>query len=139
MVRQFAAPRMTHPFEANFDHQLKLLGHTAPQIFETDGGQTLTLSLYWQAITPAENLTRFVQLVGPAGTVYGQNDSVPDYGNYPTHLWQPGEVVSETVTIPVQADRPAGDYTLHIGLYRPDTGQRLRLVSGSDHVEIRVN
>ncbi|MBN1218735.1 MAG: DUF2079 domain-containing protein [Anaerolineae bacterium] len=128
VVRQYDAPSPPHPLDANFDNQLKLLGHTSPQI--EDGA--LTINLYWQAVNTPENLTRFVQLVGPDG-LYGQNDSAPDYGHYPTFLWQPGEVVAETVTLPLQVGRPTGNYTLHIGLYRPDTGQRLPVVSGGDH------
>ena len=96
----------------------------------------LTLTLTWQALTTPEHLIRFVQLVGPDGRVYGQNDSNPDEGNYPTRLWQPGEVVVETVTLPIQAGRPAGQYTLHVGLYKPETGQRLPLLAGGDYVEI---
>jgi hypothetical protein len=68
--------------------------------------------------------------------VYAQNDSVPDQGLYPAFLWQPGEFVSETVTLPVPTERPPGSYTLHVGLYDPDTGQRLPLRSGGDYVEI---
>jgi hypothetical protein len=142
VARQFTPPRIPHPLEANFDNQLKLLGHTALEISETEKGQNLTISLYWQAITSPENLTRFVQLVGPDGgpngLVYGQNDSAPDYSHYPTHLWQPGEVVLETVTFSLHLERPPGNYTLHIGLYHPDTGQRLPLISGGDHAEILV-
>ena len=131
--RQFASPAFTRALPVNFDNQVKLLGYDPPQI--NTGG--LTVSLYWQAVNTPTNLTRFVQLVGPDGRVYGQNDSAPDNGNYPTFLWQPGEVVAETVTFPVQADRPSGEYTLHIGFYQPDTGQRLLLASGGDHIEIR--
>jgi hypothetical protein len=141
-VRQYTAPRLPHSLDVNFDDQIKLLGHTTPKIADTGEAQSLTLTLYWQAVNTPENLTRFAQLVGsdggPSGLVYGQNDAAPDNGHYPTHLWQPGEVVAETVTLPIQAERPAGNYTLHIGLYRPDTGQRLPLVSGGDHIEILV-
>jgi uncharacterized membrane protein len=138
VVRQYTAPRLPHSLDANFADQIKLLGHTMPKIADTGEAQSLTLTLYWQAVNTPENLTRFVQFVGPDGQIYGQNDSIPDYGNYPIHLWQPSEVVAETVTLPIQTERPAGNYTLHIGLYRTDTGQRLPLISGSDHVEIPV-
>jgi hypothetical protein len=142
VMRQYAVPRLPHSLDVNFAGQIKLLGHTTPKIADTGETQSLTLTLYWQAVDNPENLTRFVQFVGPdggpSGLVYGQNDSAPDYGNYPTHLWQPGEVVVETVMFPVQAERPPGNYTLHIGLYHPDTGQRLPLISGGDHVEIPV-
>jgi hypothetical protein len=139
VARQFTSPTPPHPLPADFAGQIKLLGYTTPQI-STRSVQpptpALTLTLYWQALTPPGNLTRFVQFIGSDGQIYGQNDSAPDRGHYPTYLWQPGEVVVETVNVQMLPNRPTGDYTLHIGLYHPDTGERLPLVSGGDHVEI---
>ncbi|GIK40582.1 MAG: hypothetical protein BroJett011_44150 [Chloroflexota bacterium] len=140
--RQFALPHPPHSLQANFDNQIKLLGYSTPQI-SNPGPPTadrrppeLSVTLYWQALTTPPNLTRFVQFIGPDRQIYGQNDSAPNRGQYPTSLWQPGEVVIETVTLPIQQDRPSGTYTLHIGLYHPDTGLRLPVAEGSDHVEI---
>jgi hypothetical protein len=133
-LRQFTPPIIPHQLQTNFDNQIKLLGHVAPQLLITNN--QLLITLYWQAISHPVRLIRFAQLVGPDGQVYGQNDSAPDYGLYPTNLWLPGEVVAETVAFPIQPDRPAGQYTLRVGLYTPDTGERLRLPSGTDHIEI---
>lgn len=140
--RHFTLPNPPHSLQANFDNQIKLLGYSTSQISHpqppTPDPQppTLSITLYWQALTTPPNLTRFVQFIGPDGQIYGQNDSAPDRGQYPTSLWQPGEVVIETVTLPFQENRPVGNYTLHIGLYHPDTGVRLHVVQGGDHVEI---
>lgn len=133
--RQFTQPSLSQPLQANFGEQVSLLGASSPRFLDP---ATLSVSLYWQATAQPETLTRFVQLVSPAGQVYGQHDSVPDYGTYPTASWQPGEVVTEQVTLAIQTERPAGPYTLHIGLYRPATGERLRLPTGEDHLEIAV-
>ncbi len=141
--RQFTLPNPPHSLQANFDNQIKLLGYSTSQIQNPATGmpakseiQNLTITLYWQALTIPPNLIRFVQFIGPDGQIYGQNDSAPDRGQYPTSLWQPGEVVIETVTLPLQPERPTGNFTLHIGLYHPDTGVRLPLIEGGDHVEI---
>jgi uncharacterized membrane protein len=142
ILRQFTLPHPPHPLQANFADQIKLLGYNTspvPNPQSPNEASNLTITLYWQALTPPENLTRFVHFVGPDGQIYGQNDSAPDRGQYPTNFWQPGEVVVETVTLPLQPHRPAGNYTLHIGLYHPDTGVRLPLVTGDDHVEIPIN
>ncbi len=134
-VRQFKQPILPYSLEADFAQQIRLFGHTSPQVSPDD---TLTLTLGWQTMSQPDQLIRFVQLIGPAGQVYGQVDSHPDFGTYPASMWQPGEIVVETVTLPLQTERPSGQYTLHIGWYRPDTGERLRLLSGGDHVEIPV-
>ncbi len=141
--RRFTAPAPPYPLAANFDNQLSLLGHGDIRIEPTPqlpDSQLMTMPLYWQAVTSPQPLVRFVQLVGPEGQVYGQNDSVPDGGAYPTQLWQSGEVVVETVSLPIPADLPpaSGQYFLHIGLYQPETGIRLPLLSGDDHVKIAV-
>ncbi len=137
-MRQFSRPGVPTALTANFDNQLELFGHDTPQI-SGDNTPTLAVTLYWQALAAPEPLVRFVQLVGPDGRVYGQVDSAPEQGQYPTAQWQPGEVVAEAVTFPVEASRPPGDYRLHIGLYRPDTGERLPLTAGGDHVEVVVS
>jgi len=138
VVRQFEPPRLTERLNANFADQVRLLGYRdLSRLSERDA--TLSITLAWQAIATPENLTRFIQLIGPDGRVYGQLDSAPDNGHYPTSLWQPGEVVVETITFPVQPERPSGNYTLHIGLYRPATGERLPLVEMSgDHISVTV-
>jgi hypothetical protein len=136
-LRQFNQPILPHPVRANFNHQLQLLGYTMPNS-QFPISSSLAVTLAWQAMSPPESLTRFVQLIGPDGRVYGQQDSVPDRGLYPTGQWQPGEIVVEQVVFPVQVDRPAGQYTLHVGLYHQATGERLPLLSGGDHVEIEL-
>jgi hypothetical protein len=138
-LRQFNLPTPPHSLQANFDNQIKLLGYNIPQIPNSQPltpDPQLAITLYWQALTTPDNLTRFVQLIGLDGQIYAQNDSAPGRGNYPTHLWRPGEIVIETVTLPLQPDWPGGDYSLHIGLYQPSTGMRLSLVDDGDHVEI---
>jgi hypothetical protein len=140
LLRQFEAPALADDPEATFANQLQLLDHTAPKIINLQSqnlqSSTLSLTLTWRSLSPLPPLVRFVQLVGPDGQVYGQSDAAPDNGQYPTQLWQPGEVVVETVMFPVPPQRPAGPYTLHLGFYHPDTGQRLPLQSGADHLEI---
>ncbi|NJN99369.1 MAG: hypothetical protein HC875_37375 [Anaerolineales bacterium] len=144
-------PNPPHSLQANLADQIKLLGYTTPNLQYSTGtlspisnlqsprqASNLQITLYWQALTSSSNLTRFVQLIGPDGQIYGQNDSAPDSGQYPTSLWQPGEVVVETVTLPLQPEPPPGDYTLHVGLYQPDSGTRLPLAEGGDHIEISV-
>jgi 4-amino-4-deoxy-L-arabinose transferase-like glycosyltransferase len=89
-------------------------------------GDTLRLSLYWQADGPTDvPYTIFTHLVGPDGQIYGQWDNPPVWGTYPTTEWSPGENVVDHYEIPVNPDAPPGDYYLLVGLYEPVTGKRL--------------
>jgi len=135
LKRQFSQPTPKNLLAINFNQQISLIGYDPPLI-KTD---TLTVTLYWQALADRlPSLTRFAQLVGPGPQVYGQNDSAPDNGQYSTRFWQENEYVVETVTFPLNPDRPAGEFTLHIGFYEPSSGKRLPVVTGGDHSEIPV-
>jgi hypothetical protein len=144
LQRDFRLPGVPYTITAMFDQQVQLFGYSRPVIRgAVEGGELgdeLAVTLYWQARDVSESLTRFVQLIGPDGNVYGQLDGAPDHGQYPTNLWQPGEVVVEQVSFPVASDLPtthdSGDYRLHVGFYRPDTLERLILATGEDHAEI---
>ena len=55
---------------------------------------------------------------------------MPAQATYPTTGWLPGEVVSDTIVIPVAAAAPPGDYHVEMGMYTLSTLQRLP-ISGS--------
>jgi hypothetical protein len=59
--------------------------------------------------------------VDSAGALVTQHDSQPRGGQYPTSIWSPGEVVEDTLEVPVSP----GTYQVFVGLYQWDTGARL--------------
>ncbi|MFN8458474.1 MAG: glycosyltransferase family 39 protein [Anaerolineae bacterium] len=96
-------------------------------------GQTLSMSLYWQAEQPvAENYVVFVHLVDQAGQLVVQNDDIPRHGAYPVPWWQPGQLVEDTHPLVLPPDLPDGTYQLVVGLYRSEDGGRLPMVAGGD-------
>jgi hypothetical protein len=53
-------------------------------------------------------------------------------------MWDPGEIVLDTRSIQLSSDLEPGQYTLRIGVYEGDTGQRLPLANkAQDFVEVR--
>ncbi len=100
---------------------LHLLGYDFTQSHDA-----LTLTLWWQAqIAPAQDYKRFVHLYDAvSGAVPAQDDAMPRAWTYPTSLWAAGEVVSETITLPL-AGIPAGSYQIGVGWYDPASGARL--------------
>ncbi len=89
-------------------------------------GQELQVTLTWQAeATPDENYTVFVQLLDEAGQVRAQHDSQPAGGALITTSWAPGEYVRDRHRLVLPNDLPAGDYRLIVGMYLPDSGERL--------------
>lgn len=81
-------------------------------------GNRLALVTYWRAgnrvVAP---LQLFVHASGPDGSIVGQEDrlDVPAYG------WRSGDVFAQVNYL----DVPDGDVTISVGLYNPDSGQRL--------------
>jgi hypothetical protein len=124
--RQFAVPgAIQNPMTANLGNRVALLGYDlAPESIAPGG--TVHLTLYWQALARMEtSYTVFSHLLDAQERIWGQVDSVPLQGSYPTTAWLPGEVVADTQEIEVQTGAPAGPYTPEIGLYDAATGERL--------------
>jgi hypothetical protein len=112
-----------------FEDGLGLVGYTLNrQVVET--GQSLMLTLYWQSQnTPSNDYKVFVHLVGDdKERRIAQHDSEPQAGAAPTSSWQPGQVVIDEHPLTIGPDAPPGAYRLVVGLYKSDTGQRLRLL-----------
>lgn len=83
------------------------------------------LQLRWQVTAaPQKELTVFVHGGDPTQPPLVQADGPPLNGNYPTSLWEAGEVIEYTVTLPLP-EGEAGEIPIHIGLYDPATGVRL--------------
>jgi len=90
-------------------------------------GETVTVRLRWQVITPPGSGLRhvFVHLGDPTSPPLAQTDG-PVMGNeYPSALWAAGEVFEETLTLTLPGDLPPGEYPIHVGLYEYDGGFRL--------------
>jgi len=66
-----------------------------------------------------------VHLLDEQGTLQSQYDAAPGRGARPTSGWLPGEVISDTVALPLPAELPPGEYRIAVGMYSPLDGQRL--------------
>lgn len=90
------------------------------------GGDILQLSLFWQVSAPVgQRYKVFTHLLGPGDTLWGQRDSEPVGGLRPTTTWKPGETVQDNYGILVLPGTPPGDYQVEVGMYSPETGERL--------------
>lgn len=121
-------PTVTVPthVDANLSNQITLLGYRADQL-EVTSGETLDIMLYWEARTPPPaDYTVFLHLAASQGPPHAQDDGQPRSGRYPTSFWDVGEVVTDSHALQVPVDLPPGDYPLVAGLYRLETGERLR-------------
>jgi uncharacterized membrane protein len=125
-----------HELGADLGGMIRLLGY---DLDCDERPATCTLDLYWQAVgTIDRSYTVFAQLIGQQGIVRSQVDSVPQGGGYPSFWWLPGEIVIDSLSIPMPEDAsPDATYHLITGLYDAGTGARLSVTgSGADYVDL---
>ncbi len=143
--RLFAAPDPDLTLNATFGDSIKLLGLQTPAInqstpeLEIISGHPLTLALIWQANALIDtDYTVTVQLLDAHQTVYAQRDSPPLNGAAPTTSWATGEVLPDPITLDIPSEVGTGPHHLLLALYQVETGQRLTLSNGADHLTIPV-
>jgi len=112
-----------------FGDRIELLGYDLEIGNWELGIGNFELTLYWRAKAVVENdYTVFVHLVDQGGKLWGQGDSVPVRGMYPTSAWLPGQLVEDRHVIQVAPAVPLGSYRVLVGLYDPATLERLEAV-----------
>ena len=100
-----------------------LLGINPDRPLTVKAGHSIDFQTRWLALDPIGSPRRiFVHLVDPAtGEIIAQHDGL----DAPPRFWQAGDWIAQQHVLPITADTPAGIYELRLGLYDPDTGQRI--------------
>jgi hypothetical protein len=115
-------PVISMATEYAFGDQIALRGYDAHST-----GDQIDLILYWQALTPPPHAyTVFAHVFDANGQSVGQQDNMPVNNQLPTSCWEPGEYVSDPYTIAL-ADGARGPFTIEVGAYRLEPGDRLPL------------
>jgi 4-amino-4-deoxy-L-arabinose transferase-like glycosyltransferase len=118
-------PSNLTPLAARFGDAIDLIGYTLDPN-RPGAGAEVSLTLYWRARRTVErDYTVFVHLEAADGRLILAADSQPRAGSYPTSIWSPGDVIDDRHTFRIPDNLPAGDYSLKMGLYLLDSGQRL--------------
>jgi hypothetical protein len=121
----FSVPNIQHPMQIRLGERIRFLGY-ALDATELRAGEKFSLILYWQAQDDIEtSYTVFTHLLDENNHIWGQKDSVPCDGNYPTTRWVTGEVIVDEYEIPVNPGTPPGEYSIEVGMYEPETRERL--------------
>jgi hypothetical protein len=110
-----------HTVQATFGDVLLLLGYDL-----AGNGPLATITLYWQTLSGMpEDYTTFIHLLDSGGQIIAQADGQPQGGEYPTSVWDPGEIITDTKTIYQPETSSPGPYRLVAGVYLLATGERL--------------
>ncbi len=121
---QLRPGELSNPINANFDDQAALVGYTLdPRV--TQPGETIRLTLYWQASAPIETDYRiFAQVLGVENQVWANSDILP---KTPTSRWQPGQIIEDVHDLTVGLTTPPDFYDIVVGVYEPG-GRRLSVL-----------
>jgi len=111
------------PVEAVLGDRVRLVGYRLDTSDACPGG-SLRLTLYWEPLVPMQTGYQvFTHLYD--GTMWGQHDSTPGCGLWPTTRWEPGRWVRDDHVLSIADDAPAGEIPLLVGMYDLGTGARL--------------
>lgn len=90
-------------------------------------GRGLHLVLVWRALAdhPSVNAKVFVHLLDGDGQLIAQDDSVPVAWTRPLGTWRLGEQLLDAHALLPLEDTPAAGWSFRVGLYDPDTLDRL--------------
>ncbi len=119
------------------------------QIAELAGATTgrtpgdLTVELVWratgQSIAPLKGFAHLYDTRGPEGgsPLWSQDDQYIQDGRVDSRFWEIGSLLRDVYQLQLH-QIPQGDYVLHIGLYDPDSGERIATISGQDSVRVAL-
>jgi hypothetical protein len=111
-----------HPVGDQLGQQIVLTGYGLSSS-TVAAGDILQVILQWQAEAPlATDYLLFLQLLDQHNHLVGQRDASPAV---PTSTWPIRQPISDSHGIFIEPGTPPGQHRLIVGLYDPQTGQRL--------------
>jgi hypothetical protein len=120
---------LPNPAYFNFGDKIALMGYNFDRRTVAPG-DTLRLTLYWEAlVSMEESYTVFVHVLGKEMQMWAIGDGVPVNKLSPTFTWQPGRIVQDPRDLTLDPNTPPGVYDVEVGLYLSQTGGRLRLLA----------
>jgi hypothetical protein len=136
--RAFDVPPITHPLTVTLGGSVQLLGYDLSSESAAPG-DTLTLTLFWQALAEMEeDYTVFTHLLAPDGSTTAQRDNHPVQGTYPTSLWIDDQIVTDVYELAVRGDAVPGPHRLEVGMYTAETGDRLPTGTPDDAITLQT-
>jgi mannosyltransferase len=119
---------------AEHGDEITLLGYSLLND-QLAAGDIAQITLFWQAErTPVQRYKVFLHVLDAGNHIVGQRDAEPGGGARLTSLWPPGEVVADNYGLPIHPATPPGEYRVEVGMYDPETGQRLTTPDGAGQV-----
>ena len=92
----------------------------------------MTLTLTWQSLRAVPyDATMFIHLTGTDGNIVAQVDRQPLNGRFPTSSWIPGQMITDSITLPRPPEAQNRPLILRLGMYTWPSMRRLPVVNAS--------
>lgn len=109
--------KIEHQANLDFGDQIRLLGYEL-ETERLEPGETLSLSLYWQALKEIDqDYWLLIRIVDEEGEVPLTKDGSPSAGRYATDLWKKGEIIPSQHRLQLPLEMQPGLYRLEIGIH----------------------
>jgi 4-amino-4-deoxy-L-arabinose transferase-like glycosyltransferase len=119
---------LPNPLDVNFGDQVALVGYTLDRRM-VHPGDTIRLTLYWQALAAMEiDYAVFAHVLGVENQVWANSDGMPAGGTESTRHWQPGQVIEDVHELTVGQTTPPDFYDIEVGLHALE-GDRLPVIA----------
>jgi len=104
-----------HTLSADLGHVAILRGYEVSGVPRSGG--VVEIAVWWEVLNRPErgDYIPFARLSDRWGFAWGE--VLPFH--YPSEQWQPGELVVDHLSVPVQPGAPPGEYTVRFGFYAP--------------------
>jgi hypothetical protein len=123
------SPKIANPVAYRLGEAITLQGFA----WNDENKERAALTLFWQTKQSLpEDYVVFVHLLDENGQLAWGADGPPLDGLYPTSSWHPHTTIADIRPLDL-TDVAPGRYTLAVGLYRPDTLQRLPVTDARGH------
>jgi hypothetical protein len=116
---------LPNPVHFNFEDKIALVGYEMDRR-KAEPGEAIHLTLYWQGLAEMkDDYTVFVHLLREEDQIWARVDRQPQAH---TSTWSKGQTVVDEYELVTPSDAPPDVYEIEVGLYLPETGDRLDLL-----------
>ncbi len=123
LAQPLTEPRPSMPLQITLGEQVILRG---VDLALDRLQQTLYVSLYWEALSPFPvDYKIFVHLRDGTNNTIVNGDHLPYDNLVPTTVWPVGNIIKETIRLDLPANLSLEDYRLFLGMYDPNSQERL--------------
>jgi hypothetical protein len=127
----FPIPPEADTVDALFGDVLRLMGYQLHR-----DGDHLTVTLHWRAEQLMDTDYKvFVHVFDlKTGVRAAQDDAMPLRWTHPTTYWKSHDTVTDDIPLSLE-NAPAGTYSVLVGVYDPQTGERLPVMGNSGQLQ----